>query len=68
MIGVRAGNKGGVFRIPWIQPEIHLWQVGSTVENEFDHGEIVTAPRRPEIPSRTDPQIAMIRSAVILAA
>jgi hypothetical protein len=36
MIGVRVGNEGTRFRVPWIQPQVGLRQIKAAMESNFE--------------------------------
>jgi len=36
---VRVGNERETFSVPWVQPEIPLWQVNTSLVANFDHAE-----------------------------
>ncbi len=37
MIRVSMRNEGGILCLPGVQPEVHFWQIQSTVETNLDH-------------------------------
>ena len=39
VVTVRVGNERETFSVPWVQPEIPLWQVNTSLVANFDHAE-----------------------------
>lgn len=39
VVAVRVGNERETFCVPWVQPEIPLWQVDTALVANFDHAE-----------------------------
>ena len=62
MIGVSMRYKGGFLCIPRIQPEIQLWQVDSTVKNDFNHRPKLPAHNQGAMPLSLQSALSLFRS------
>jgi hypothetical protein len=40
VVAVRVRNEGEALCIPWVEPEIPLWQINTAVKTNVDHDEI----------------------------